>query len=179
MKTYIAVSFLIALSGCASMNLGTPGSVQEIYSPTDGSKIIYMQPAWVNGIGSSPSFKLGLQKTSAMPKSEVIVSFVSTEAVTVLDGNPMIVNVDGEKFELQAMDGPTGRTFDHLNHKVTTASSKMFRGSLELIRKMTAAKAAYIKVQTTKGPFEGEFSKPGMTTAKNSVGEFIVKAEAL
>jgi hypothetical protein len=167
--TLFLLSGLIALSsltGCVS----TPGSMGRSTSMFDGTKEVSIEPGWLSGghfLTAAP-IKLGVHWSSAMGQNAVIDAYFSgTDSITGIK-----FNIDGEVFELQALDATT--KFDYTPGVVYgTWSSMRFAANLAFIEKLVSANKVIVKISLSKSYVEGVFSTDASTMARPGFRKFL------
>jgi hypothetical protein len=141
-----------------------PGGVTNYEGKTDGVSHMELEPGWLNF-----TTKLGLHKSSTMPKDEATL-IVAVKGATASTKDGVTINVDGKKTVLSAID-------DLSDMDSNGFFRKRYPIKVALIREMVNGKSVWVKINHTGQTYsEGEFSKGGSMSAKTGFTEFLAKS---
>lgn len=176
MKKVIISIIPVIFSSCMTL----PGDISVQESKTSGVKTLVAEPAWVKeNYMSASGFKLGLNKSSNMPKDDVYLNIVMPYIENIDSKNGVTINIDGEKLYLSSPDLLTGHSVDSSAGYVTSESTKSFKVSVSLIKRMVEGKRVWISVSMGKTYQEAEFSRDEALGAKRSFVKFLSNVNKL
>jgi hypothetical protein len=147
LKPFFVATIAVAamLSGCATTS---GGEAKVSQSRFDNAAIVDIAPhatAQVDGVFSSPALALSAQWQQ---KNGEIATIFVTKYMDIVGITGASLNIDGSIVNLTLKDGLT--QFETISGNINT-SRHGFGVDLSTIRRVTAAKRVWIKVNTTKG----------------------------
>lgn len=149
--TLLAMAMSLACASCMhSMGLSPTVS----HSGFDDARVVSIDH---HGLSDYSNMGLGAQWTSARPDDAILT--ICAYSTTSISGAE--VKVDGERHELPLADSPT--QFDRAGG--IRLSCRDFLATLELVYRMTKAKAAWVLIHTSGGSMEG-FVRSGQEDSK-------------
>lgn len=194
-KFSIVLIAIFAVSGCASMADGMSkvaglGVVKQETSTFDNATIITASPTFLYAKGSwGNSVKLGARWSSATPESVALI--LSHDSNTSGYGNAYIgltgidINVDGD-ISSHAAAGSTdldSSGYNTVSKTIYTSSKNVVVIPYALLERMVAAQDTRIRIHTSKGYEDAQFSLEripgGQGTAILSIKELMAKVAAV
>lgn len=191
MKKAILAGFMAAtLAGCASMadsfdKMSGVGQVTQSVDSFDNSRIIKMEPSFLfEGAGNmmDAGVKLGAYWTSRQPDEVALMlsyaSSTSSSAVYV-NFSGMDVNIDGEvtSFKAEGLTSHDNDGYNSASRTIYTESRNYVPVPRSYIQKMMAAKACKLKIYTSDGYVNADFtvlrSSGGQGAAKHHLSAFL------
>jgi hypothetical protein len=189
-KRLFVVAVALAMSGCTTLDqLTGRGVVTQSTSGFDNATVIEATPnalANVDGTWTEP-LELGARWSSAAPDSvALVVGWAPGTAGTLVfsDTRAFFINIDG-KISQYSAGQPTSRA----GSGGGPASSDRLYGINEVVipysvlEQMTAAKDCRIRVQTSNGFLDFDFTRAyasgGKPTAINAINQLMAKVAAL
>jgi hypothetical protein len=189
-KRLFVVAVALAMSGCTTLDqLTGRGVVTQSTSGFDNATVIEATPnalANVDGTWTEP-LELGARWSSAAPDSvALVVGWAPGTAGTLVfsDTRAFFINIDG-KISRYSAGQPTSRA----GSEGGPASSDRLYGINEVVipysvlEQMTAAKDCRIRVQTSNGFLDFDFTRAyasgGKPTAINAINQLMAKVAAL
>lgn len=145
LKTLLAL--VLACAACGH-SIGTGPTVKR--SGFDDAAVVDISP---HGLSDYSYMGLGAQWTSARPESAILT--ICAYSTTNISGAE--AKVDGKRYDLSLADTPT--QFRHTSY--LSESCRDFVGTLDLVYRMTKAKAAWVRIHTSGGSMEGFVVKDG------------------
>ena len=147
----------VALSGCATVTL--PGEITEKHSSYDGITRHTMAPAYLfspeGGITSSSTMAIGLYY--AGDKDWI---FITAEVWGVALIQRMGIKIDGDTVELLPEGGAINTDVDiSAPSHGETISRARFETTPDLIRRINRANNVIIRLHTSKGFVDGDFTQ--------------------
>lgn len=194
-KFSIVLIAILAVSGCASMADGMSkaaglGVVKQETSTFDNATIISASPTFLYAKGSwGNSVKLGARWSSATPESVALI--LSHDSNTSGYGNAYVgltgidINVDGD-ISSHAAAGSTdldSSGYNTVSKTIYTSSKNVVVIPYALLERMVAAQDTRIRIHTSKGYEDAQFSLEripgGQGTAILSIKELMAKVAAV
>ncbi len=195
-KFSVALIAAFAVSGCASMADGMSkvaglGVVKQETSTFDNATIVTASPAFLYAKGSwgGNSVKLGARWSSATPESVALI--LAYDSNTSGYGNAYIgltgidINVDGD-ISSHAAAGSTDLNssgYNTVSKTIYTSSKNAVVIPYALLERMVAAKDTRIRIHTSKGYEDAQFSLEripgGQGTAILAIKELMAKVAAV
>lgn len=194
-KLSVALVAIFAVSGCASMADGMSkaaglGVVKQETSTFDNATIITASPTFLYAKGSwGNSVKLGARWSSTTPESIALI--LAYDSSTSGYGNAYIgltgidINVDGD-ISSHAAAGSTdldSSGYNTVSKTIYTSSKNAVVIPYALLERMVAAKDTRIRIHTSKGYEDAQFSLEripgGQGTAILAIKELMAKVAAV
>lgn len=189
-KRLFVVAVALAMSGCTTLDqLTGRGVVTERTSGFDNATLIEASPnalANVDGTWTEP-LELGARWSSAAPESvALVVGWAPGTAGTLVfsDTRAFFINIDGDISQYSAGE-PTSRAASGGG----SAGSNRLYGMNEVVipysvlERMTAARDCRIRVQTSNGFVDFDFTRAhalgGKPTAINAINQLMAKVAAM
>ena len=195
LKYSIAIAVAISLTGCApSMIDGMSkaaglGVVKQETSTFDNATIVSVSPTFLYAKGSwGNGVKLGARWSSKSPDSVALIleynSSTSGYGNAYLGLTGIDINVDGE-ISSHAAAGTTdldSSGYNTVSKTIYTSSKNAVVIPYSLLQRMVAAKDCRLRIHTSKGYEDAQFSLEripgGQGTAILSIREFIAKVSS-
>lgn len=181
MKNYLLLLPLLSFIGCAALGIkDLPGTIRENVSEFDKSTEILMEPAWLMD-GGSPSFKLGLFRTSKMDLDKVILTVVVNGIHNFSSKDSLSFNMDGKIESFDSIDTTTKVEYEPGEYNSVASisgthwSSKRYEVSKDFISALITGKKVWAKVSLEQSYMEGEFSTDSFTCARPAFKKFYNK----
>ena len=195
MKILLALIVAFAVSGCASMADGMSkaaglGVVKQETSTFDNATIVSASPTFLYAKGSwGNSVKLGARWSSASPDAVALIlaydSNVSGYGSAYLGLTGIDINVDGDISSHKA-GGATdldSSGYNTVSKTIYTSSKNAVVIPYALLERMVAAKDCRLRIHTSKGYEDAEFSieriPGGQGTAILAIKEMMAKIAAV
>lgn len=199
MKPLLLLCSLVMLSGCAGMadsmdKMAGMGVISEEVSTFDNAKTIRVTPTWlyINAEDWSPSpLKMGAQWVSTAPDHiGVIVQHSGSVGTTTTTGAPAYVsisaleiNIDGDfkSFTAQSDTQLSSSGYNTVSRDIYTSSKNIIVIPLQTYEAMMAAKDCRVRIHTSKGLVEANFSitrgASGGQAAAGAMAPFLAKVK--
>jgi hypothetical protein len=191
-KFLFAAAALIAISGCTAMDkMAGLGVVSQHTSTFDNATVIEVSPNSLYDPGSAwgTPLQLGARWSSAAPDSVALVlaynSSVSSGAPAYLGLSDLGINIDGTISSYSAGQ-PTDLSssgYNTVSHTIYTSSKNAVVIPYSVLQRMVAAKDCRLRIHTSKGyqdiNFSAEHIPGGKATAIVTIKEFMAKVDAV
>lgn len=191
-KLLLVVAAVLAISGCATMDkMAGMGVVTQKTSTFDNATVIEVSPNSLYDKGSAwgTPLQLGARWSSAAPNSVALIlafnSNVSSAGPAYLGLSDLEVNIDGVISSYSAGQ-PTDLSssgYNTVSHTIYTSSKNAVVIPYSVLQRMVAAKDCRLRIHTSKGyqdiNFSTEHIPGGKATAIVTIKEFMVKVAAV
>lgn len=194
-KIVLALSVAFAISGCASMvdsmdKAAGLGVVKQETSSFDNATIVSASPTFLHAKDSwGSSVKLGARWSSAAPGVVALVlaydSDISAPSRAYLGLTGIDINVDGDISSHKASGSTALDSSDYntVSKTIYTSSKNAVMIPYALLERMVAAKDCRVRIHTSKGYEDAEFSiertRGGQGTAILAIKEMMAKVSAV
>jgi hypothetical protein len=194
-KFSIALVAAFSISGCASMVDGMSkasglGVVTQETSTFDNTTTISSSPTWMYAKGSwGNSVKLGARWSSASPESVVLIlaydSNTSSHGDAYIGLTGIDINVDGDisSHSASASTDLDSSGYNTVSKTIYTSSRNVVVIPYSLLERMVAAQDCRIRIHTSKGYEDAQFSLEripgGQSTAILSIKELMAKVSVV
>ena len=191
-KFLFAAAALAAISGCTAMDkMAGLGVVSQHTSTFDNATVIEVSPNSLYDPGSAwgTPLQLGARWSSAAPDSVALIlaynSNVSSGAPAYLGLGDLGINIDGTISSYSAGQ-PTDLSssgYNTVSHTIYTSSKNAVVIPYSVLQRMVAAKDCRLRIHTSKGyqdiNFSTEHIPGGKATAIVTIKEFMAKVAAV
>lgn len=191
-KILFVAAAVIAISGCTAMDkLAGLGVVTQHTSTFDNATVIEVSPNSLYDSGSAwgTPLQLGARWSSAAPNSVALIlaynSNVSSGAPAYLGLTGLDINIDGAISSYSAGQSTdlTSSAYNTVSHTIYTSSKNAVAIPYSVLQRMVAAKDCRLRIHTSKGYQDVNFSTEhipgGKATAIVSIKEFMAKVAAV
>ncbi|CQR19868.1 TPA: hypothetical protein ACJGPK_004783 [Salmonella enterica subsp. enterica serovar Weltevreden] len=189
-KIFFAYAIVVAISGCTAMDkLAGMGVVSQQTSTFDNSTVIEVSPNSLydpNSTWGTP-LQLGAIWSSAYPdEAGLILSYnsnVSSGNAAYLGLTGIDINVDGKisSYKAQQQTNLSSSSYNSVSKTIYTSSKNTIVIPYKLLESMVSAKNCRIRIHTSQGNQDIDFSAQsipgGKATAIVSIKEFLAKVE--
>lgn len=187
-KFLFLAAALAAISGCAAMDkMAGLGVISQHTSTFDNATVIEVSPNSLYDPGSAwgTPLQLGARWSSAAPDSVALVlaynSNVSSGAPAYLGLSGLDININGAITSYSAGQSTdlSSSGYNTVSHTIYTSSKNSVVIPYSVLRRMVAAQACRLRLHTSKGYQDIDFSKEhipgGKATAIVTIKEFMAK----
>ena len=182
---------VVAISGCTAMDkLAGLGVVTQHTSTFDNATVVEVSPNSLYDPGSSwgTPLQLGARWSNAAPNSVALIlaynSNVSGGAPAYLGLTGLDINIDGAISSYSAGQSTdlSSSAYNTVSHTIYTSSKNAVVIPYSVLQRMVAAKACRLRLHTSKGyqdvDFSAEHIPGGKATAIISIKEFMARVAA-
>ena len=185
---FFASAIVVAISGCTAMDkLAGMGVVSQQTSTFDNSTVIDVSPNSLYDPNSTwgTQLQLGAIWSSSQPDQVGLIlsynSNVSNGSSAYLGFIGIDINIDGKisSYKAQQLTNLSNSVYNTVSKTIYTSSKNTFVIPYEVLEKMVSAKNCRLRIHTTEGNQDIDFSAAsipgGKATAIVSIKEFMTK----